>query len=562
MINQIDKFYLEFVNYVDYNKGLKIKEKYRRLYLILRKRKIKNKKIRKFLRNYKKLYKYIRVCNDKYINNKLKENVVGKVNGYNLDENQKKAVIIDEINTLIIAGAGSGKTLTIVGKINYLINKQNINPRDILCISFTNDSCNSLKEKVNDAVEVLTFHKLALKVLKNKNLNITTLQLDYVVDEYFSSIIYNNEDMIKRVLKLFDINSNDYVRSYTDILKSNQIKILKRTIITFINLFKANDYKIEKFISIYSKKNKNLLSIIWDIYFLYEIELKSQMEIDFNDMINLATKQISDNNIKLRYKYIIIDEYQDTSYTRYKLIKSIIENSKCKLIAVGDDWQSIYKFTGCNLNIFLKFEQYFGYTKKVYICNTYRNCQELINVAGKFVLRNKKQIKKTLKSNIHINKPIKIVYENDQVLEKILDLLVLKKINNVMILGRNNNDIYEYINDNLQINKDVIIYKKHANLNIRYITVHKSKGLEEDCVIMINLKDALLGFPNKIKNQEVIDLISDKERHLYEEERRLFYVGLTRTKSNVYLIVPKNNPSLFVKELIKKDKKYIDYIKI
>lgn len=562
MNNQISKFYLEFVDYVDYNKELEIKKKYRSLYLVLRKKKIKNKLIRKFLKNYKYLHKHICNYNCQFINAKLKENVVNRVNGHILDESQKRAVIIDEINTLIIAGAGSGKTLTIVGKINYLIDNKKINPRDILCISFTNDSCNSLKEKVNNIVEVLTFHKLALKILNSRNLNITTLQIDYVVDEYFNSIIYNNKNMIEKVLHLFNINSKDIVNSYINILKSNQLKILKRTIITFINLFKANDYKIEKFLSINSRKNRNLLSLIIDIYFLYELELKSQREIDFNDMINLATKHILNNNIKLRYKYIIIDEYQDTSYTRYKLIKAIIETSKSKLIAVGDDWQSIYKFTGCNLDIFLKFEQYFGYTKKVYICNTYRNCQELINVAGRFVLRNKKQIKKTLKSTMHINKPIKLVYECDQVLEKVINLLIQKKINNILILGRNNNDIYEYLNDNFQMNKEIIIYKKYLNLNVRYMTIHKSKGLEEDCVIMINLKDSLLGLPNKIKNQEIIELISNKDKYLYEEERRLFYVGLTRTKSNVFLIVPENNPSIFVKELIKKDKKYIEYVKI
>lgn len=559
MTNQINNFYLEFNNYIDYQKKEIIKEQYNHVYLKVKKIFFKNKLQRKFVKNYKHLDKCINKYNQKYIDSKLDTDILNNINGCTLDINQKKAVLTDEVNNLIIAGAGSGKTLTIVGKIQYLTNVEKVNPKEILCISFTNDSCNSLKAKANNCVDVLTFHKLALRILSSKKLSITSITIDYVVDEYFNSIIFNNEYMIKKVLKIFNDDSLD-ISKYNSYLNSSKMKMLKHVIISFINLFKANDYSINKFIEINNKEDKDILSIIIDIYFLYEQELKSQNEIDFNDMINLATNYIKTNKPRLKYKYIIVDEYQDTSFTRYKLLKTIIDLTKAKLIAVGDDWQSIYKFTGCNLDIFLKFEDYFGYTKKMYITNTYRNCQELINVAGKFILKNKSQIKKTLKSSKNIDKPIKIVYESSNILEKIIKYLSSLNVNNILILGRNNNDIYKFLNKKLTIKKDIISYEHNKKLKIRYLTVHKSKGLEEECVIMLNLTEGTLGFPNKIKNQHVIDLISSKETYPFEEERRLFYVGLTRTKSNVYLIIPKEKCSTFVKEIIKDNKQYIDYI--
>ena len=563
MTNQINKFYLEFYNYVDFYQKEKIKEKYYSTFLMAKRKIFRSKLERKFIKDFKHLDKYVNIYNDKYINSHLNDDLFNNINGYRLDINQKKAVITDEINNLIIAGAGCGKTLTIVAKVKYLIYKYKVNPQDIVCISFTNDSCNSLRRKTNNIVEVLTFHKLALKILKGHDFHITNTSINYVIDEYFNSIIFNNVDMIKKVLQIFKDNTNN-IDAYDTYLKSRNMDLLKQLIVSFINQFKANNYSLSKFVKmkLKYKEDKNILSIIIDIYLLYEMELKSQNEIDFNDMINMATKYVIDNKFNLGYKYIIVDEYQDTSWTRYKLLKALIDNTGAKLIAVGDDWQSIYKFTGCNLDIFLKFESYFGYTKKMYITNTYRNCQELINVAGKFILKNQKQIKKSLKSFKKISKPIKIIYESYGIMERLIEHISKLGINNIMILGRNNIDIYKFLSQKLTINRDIINYECNKRLNIRYLTVHKSKGLEADSVIIINLVDDILGFPNKICSHHIIELISNRDSYLFEEERRLFYVALTRTMSDVYLIIPKDKCSIFVKEVIKDSKQYIDYINL
>lgn len=557
MHNQINNFYLEFYEYIDYNKKQYLKEKYEYLYRIIKRKIFKSKTQRKFIKHYKHLDKFINKYNKKNIKNNLNLDLFNNINGISIDNNQRKAVLTDEINNLVIAGAGSGKTLTIVAKIKYLTNIKNINKKEILCISFTNESCNSLKNKI-DNIEVLTFHKLALKILNKKKYNISNISLEYIVDEYFKSIIYNNESMIVKVLKIYKYKPN--INNYQIFLKSKHYKQLQNIIITFINIFKTNNYSLEKILKIKKNNNKDLLSIILDIYILYEQELKSINSIDFNDMINKATKEVFKHKIVLPYKYIIIDEFQDTSYQRYNLIKTIIDNNHAKLIVVGDDWQSIYGFTGCNLDIFINFEKYFGYTKKIYLNNTYRNSQELIDTASKFILKNKKQLKKKLISNKHINKPIKIIYEKENILEYLIEYIIKQGIKNILILGRNNNDIYKYLNNNLSINNEIITYKHNKNILIKYLTVHKSKGLEEETVILINLVDNILGFPNQIKNNNIIELLNDYKIDNQEEERRLFYVALTRTKGNTYLIIPNKNISTFAQEIIKENKKNIEYI--
>jgi len=478
----------------------------------------------------------------------LTKDLLSNINGHSLDYFQRVAVVTDECANLVLAGAGSGKSLTIIGKIRYLIEFKKIKPEEILCITFTREATESLKNKIiknyNYNIDVYTFHKLALSILSNKHYLISPPNtLEYITNEYFYMCQYNNivKEKIKKILFMNNV-------PYNKILVSKELANFKRTIVAFINLFKTNNYKLIDFLNF--KGDKNILRIIIDIYVLYEEELKSKMELDFNDMIVKAIKYVKDNGIKM-YKYIIVDEYQDTSFVRYRLIKQIMECTGSKIMCVGDDYQSIYRFTGCDLGMFLNFKKYFGYTKKLTIQNTYRNSQELINVAGGFIMKNKKQLFKKLYSNKRINKPIKIMYGNN--LEKLLDY-VLNVHSNVMVLGRNNFDINKYF----KLDGDYFFYK---NKKIKYLTVHRSKGLEEESIIIINLKDDLLGFPNKKKNEKILEnVLKTKDRFPYEEERRLFYVALTRSKSCVYLLVPRKNKSIFVKELIKDYSKYIEYL--
>ena len=282
--------------------------------------------------------------------------------------------------------------------------------------------------------------------------------------------------------------------------------------------------------------------------------MKENKEVDFDDMLSIATKIVKEKGIKQKVKYIIIDEYQDTSLIRFYLIKEIMNKTNAKLMVVGDDFQSIYKFTGCDVSLFLNFNKFFPTAKIMKLERTYRNSNELIQIAGTFIMKNKKQIKKQLYSEKQLTNPIKILKYNNikKIFLEIIKELSKNKEQKILVLGRNNNDISMLLNENITIKDNKIIIKNYEFLDITYMTVHKSKGLESDNVILINLTNKTTGFPSQIKEEKLTRLVTKtNDRYPYSEERRLFYVALTRTKNYVYLLTPQKSPSIFIEELEK-----------
>lgn len=448
-----------------------------------------------------------------------------------MNEKQLEAVKSLE-NTLVVAGAGSGKTFTIVNKIKYLLDNNIYKENELLVISFTNESVNDLKRKIDYDLDIMTFHKLAITLINNPDMKISNeYYLKYIINEYFNSYgKYNKKQnkLIKRILQEMDIDN------------------LKKLIFTFINLYKSNYNDINYLLNLYQKShfiNKIYFKIILEIYHIYNQEIESSNLYDFNDMIKIATNNINNNIIKTNYKYIIIDEFQDTSLNRFKLIDAIMKQNNAKIFVVGDDYQSIYRFSGCNLDIFLNFNKLVSNLNIINLDYNYRNPKEIIDVANSFIMKNKNQIKKETICLKNINKPIKICfYKNKRTaIEKILKYIDTK----YLILGRNNKD------------KDLFNVQDKP-----FLTIHKSKGLEEDNIILINLTNNNNSLPSKIKNHKIINKLIKTDYYPYEEERRLFYVALTRTRNNIYLLVPKSNYSIFIKELMKNYKNYIEYINI
>lgn len=498
-----------------------------------------------------------------------------KINGYSLDF-QQHAIVLDKSKyLLVVAGAGSGKTFTILGKIYYLVNYLHIKPSEILCISFTRAAANSLKEKIEKEfslnMPVYTFHKLSIEILKENNISFTITSsdmLDNIIHEFFSIKVLDYPHFMKMILNYFGVRKyrnidKYYHKFYQD--NYEKIKMLERLLSTFIHLFKCNGFSLKDF-SLFLKKirrtifystynhEKAFLILALNIYIQYEEYLKENIEIDFDDMIIKAIKLVDKNGIKRKWRYIIIDEYQDTSFIRFNLIKAILAKTDASLMVVGDDFQSIYRFTGCDLALFLNFTDYFKDAKIMKIENTYRNSQELIKIAGDFVMKNKKQIHKDLHSNKHLANPVKIIYYDDicKEFKKLVKEIYECSHKPILILGRNNKDINMVVDKEIKLKSDgTIIYLEYPNIPIYYMTSHKSKGLEEENVIIINLEDKLLGFPSQIKDDSILRLVSKSfDRYPYSEERRLFYVALTRTKNYVYLLVPKKRQSVFIKELI------------
>lgn len=441
----------------------------------------------------------------------------------NLDKYQLEAVH-NIGNTLLIAGAGSGKTTTILKRIEYLIESNIFKVDEILVISFTNKSVDDLKKRCKYQVNIKTFHKLAMEILEEYNINYKLVSEDYLLfltNEFF--ITLTDTSLTQEIIKYFGYYN------YQEFLKTYTYKEFIKLICNLIKLYKSNNLTKEDIKNLFNIDNF-ISKYMYIIFCKYNQELRSFNGFDFDDLILEATKVISK---KSKYKHIIIDEFQDTSLIRFNLINKIRVINNATLFCVGDDYQSIYHFSGSDINLFLKFKEYISDAKVMKLKYTYRNSQELINASTSFVMKNNKQLKKELISNKHIDKPIKFIYY-------INPYKAFKKLykelnnNNLLVLGRNNFDIKKFSKEDIP----------------EFMSVHSSKGLEADNVILINMVDNIYGFPNKLINSKLIEELhpSDKS-YIYAEERRLFYVALTRTKNYVYILVPLFKKSKFIKEV-------------
>lgn len=511
--------------------------------------KLNSKKRFRFF-NYKKyLKRKIISLNKIYIKEKLfkYKELLDNVNGYSLDSVQREIVLSEEDSTLVIAGAGSGKSLTILGRILYLI-KRGVNPNDILCISFTNMASNNLRKsllKCGVNMDVVTFHKLGLNILRSNGISTNLIDED-ILNKISSQVLskYNILDILPDY-NFIDIGDGNFnYLHHLLFLESKDSYYLNRLIITFINLFKGCGYKINEFDYFFKEnekekdnfkklRNKKLLMIIKEVYEKYTYFLNKNNSIDFHDMVGKAIFAVEKFGIR-NYKYIIVDEFQDTSLVKCELLKVIKEKTGAKIMAVGDDFQSIYQFTGSNLDVFLNFDSFFPHTKIFKLEKTYRNSTQLLDIMGKFIMKNKKQIKKRLISDKKNDNPIYIYYY-DKNINEVLDKVISDVNGDVLVLGRNNKDI--------------------LGIKHKCMTVHKSKGLEADNVIIVNLEDSINGFPNKIVDDDLLKFVKrDCDNYPFAEERRLFYVAMTRTKNANYLLVNKKRPSRFVEELLLENK--------
>ena len=339
---------------------------------------------------------------------------------------------------------------------------------------------------------------------------------------------------------------------------------------TFIVLFKSNNYTVEtidawkdwlsleddKFLK---RRNTTFLNIIRVILEEYQKYLSANDSIDFSDMINDATYKINDGCEISLYKYVIVDEYQDVSKARYNLLKAIVDKTKAKLFCVGDDWQSIYRFAGSDISLFTDFEKYFGKAKILKIEKTYRNSQKLIDEASRFVLQNPLQLDKNLRSDKMLDYPLVFWGFGDSpriALQAIINKIALDFGTNssILLLGRTNYDMEiakdtGLFRETRKNGTDTLEYIQNPALKIQFLSVHKSKGLEADNVILLNFKNDKLGFPNQIIDDPVLNFVlTNAEDYRFAEERRLFYVAITRTKNRTYILVDNKNPSPFFKE--------------
>ena len=729
----------------------------------------KQPRVRRFNDTYENFAEFIKSYNQKYVAEQKQLNCefFRDIEGNSLDDQQQQAIITDEYSNLIIAGAGSGKTLTILGKVKYLVEKRNIDPSKILLLSFTRKTVEELNQRLRNLglkTKATTFHKLGYDYIKhfqknppavaNENLLHQTIKqflkndilhhgsalksfvqfmacylnipeendafdsLGEKLDvkngidfETLKSKYYANTSGSRRISKnKLDTFSGERVKSVEELIIANFLflngvnyeyekpyphsdhmyrpdfyltdydiwleyfgidkhgrakwlsefqekqyiknmhkkrvkhrlcrtklletyswynrdnilldklremleksgvvfqplseqeiyhKIIKQDssfgveiislITSFINLSKSRGLaagRLRQFIK-NSKTNNKFISARQNLFLdftlpileKYNSALSSRSEIDFNDMINQAANLVRQKGAAKAYDYIIIDEYQDISAARFKLITEIRQRSGARLVCVGDDWQSIYRFTGSDISLFSDFGKFVGEHEKLFIERTYRNSQQLIDISAKFIQQNPQQLAKNPKSTKELDCPVEFVpYNQNNAFAVLVDQIRqitrnYGKDKRILLLGRHSFDL-DYViclRDDKgkiiknQLRKEVKKYNEATGelnivgiegVNITFITAHKSKGLEADNVIVLNLKNDLYGFPNKLTDDPIISLLlSAPEACRFAEERRLFYVALTRTKNKVYLMVSENE-SLFAKEI----KQYSNYL--
>ncbi len=283
------------------------------------------------------------------------------------------------------------------------------------------------------------------------------------------------------------------------------------------------------------------------IYEAYQQYLRDTDTIDFEDMIGRAIDYVEAGRFRSPYTHILVDEFQDISASRSRLIKALLtHNPNHSLFCVGDDWQSIYRFTGSDVTITQEFEEHFGDTALSILDQTFRFNNQIGAVASSFVMQNPTQIAKRIESHTVIAQAAVSLIRTR--LDPVGLNAALSAINaktavqaSVLILAR-----FNFRKPDLSSLK-----RQYPSLQIQFMTVHASKGKEADYVIVLGLEKGKNGFPSEKKTHPLVELLLPKaETFDHAEERRLFYVAMTRARHHVYLVSDADKASDFIRELV------------
>lgn len=316
--------------------------------------------------------------------------------------------------------------------------------------------------------------------------------------------------------------------------------------------------------SVEPKQTEKALALLKPILSAYEQHLAQHHEIDFEDMINKALTYVQAGQFKSPWRYIMVDEFQDISEPRARLVKALRDNNKeCSVFAVGDDWQAIYRFSGADVTLTTQFSNYFGSTTQSALDQTFRFNNQIGKVATDFISKNPAQITKTITSLKQVNAPAVSLLKRDNSQFRsrktgLIDEMANGAIDDVLaaISGKVCKPVTVYLlarfwfllPSNIDLNR---LNNQYPLLTIDAQSFHTSKGKEADYVIIVGLKKGAHGFPSEKVTPALNEaLLAKKEKFPYAEERRLFYVALTRAKDRVYIIADMTESNPFVKELV------------
>ena len=481
-----------------------------------------------------------------------------RVENHPLDREQRKSIYDPARFNLTVAGAGSGKTTTILGKILYLLQSGFVSPPEILVLSFTHDSATELRERFlreyyqTFAEQILlrkspppnitieTFHSLALKLLRSlwPDFSVATNEIDdeQPVSEIADNVVSGSDD--KTTLA-------SIIREFLDLHE-----LAPETVAQIASKFSSEEYR-KIFLTVSEQYQKELSGLL------------EKHQTTFSGLIKLVIRYLRSGQIRTRFRYIIVDEYQHLSALRQEFLRLLIESSQANLFAVGDDWQAIYGFSGSRADFTLNFRRFWGDFSLHRISKTYRFGPTLARLSSSFIMQDHTQIRKQIQSQKEdaLESVVEISGDSER-----LDLEVLThyfeslpRDSSILLLGRFNVDRLRLAHcSKFNLSSDGIEFYPRPDLKIRFLTVHQSKGLEADYVIILNNRDAKLGFPAHVKDPplktELIKIADELklDQISANEERRLFYVALTRAKKQVILLTVDGKESSFIKELRRK----------
>lgn len=392
------------------------------------------------------------------------------------------------------------------------------------------------QEKGTTLVETFSYERaegVLLKSLKDKLINI--------------GVKFNNKKTNKELLEAVNKKFDEDEYSPYEFLSN------------FINLVKSNQFTIGDLQEIAEKSSNKFrliafLKMFEPVFNKYQEHLNKLKKVDFGDMIAKAKKYVDENKYVSPYKYFIVDEYQDTSLGQLKFIQSIIkQKNHNRLFAVGDDWQSIYRFRCADIGVIYNFKNNFIFSKVSNLNITYRFNRLIEYLTSSFIQKNPKQTQRKIHTVKKVDIfPLEIIIFDDLNQESELDNIIkkiLKAENNqdnaeILILARYNEPYEEYFR---------AFKRKYPKLKLKFKTVHGAKGTEADYLIIHDViagkKGVRKTFPSRMKDDPILDLVrSFSDDFLDAEERRLFYVAMTRAKKKIFITTRKNEP--------KKDKSY------
>ncbi len=298
-----------------------------------------------------------------------------------------------------------------------------------------------------------------------------------------------------------------------------------------------------------------LVDLLNPLYSCYLEALKDESAIDFEQMIQYATAAVRSGAYKVSWRDILIDEFQDISPSRFALIQAIREQKPdIRIFCVGDDWQSIYQFAGSQVRYTRDFEQYFGASQRYTLDMTFRFHQALCDISTRFIQANPLQTRKDLKSfQAESKMGLSLLSDEmsmDRVLEQIASIQVasldhnkLPKPLSCLVLAR----FSHLLPSTQELSR---WHTRFPHLRIKLSTIHAAKGKEADYVIVLGNQAGQFGLPSDKQSHPLIQIIrQDEEDYLHAQERRVFYVAITRARQHVYLLYSVKKPSAFIQEL-------------